>query len=155
MNSIENSKFDHFKNEVRQNSRKITSVVKILTRELRVFSGTTGLNRQALTPNEIKYDESFLLPMEKRVYNEQYANMYILKIEELRQKAFNQGHKSWNDMIANGNRVQHSEKTLDVGKHRICWTVGTVYCDMDLKPSILEEVSKSVSISLLPFAYLH
>lgn len=75
--------------------------------------------------------------------------MYILKIKALREKAYQQGKKSWEGMKMDGTPAKYSAKVLDIGKQQLSWSVGTVYCDMELKPSILEEVSKSVSLLLL------
>jgi len=34
---------------------------------------------------------------------------------------------------------------LDVRQGQLCWVAGTVYMDMPLKPSVLEDVAKDVS----------
>ena len=44
-----------------------------------------------------------------------------------------------------GEKVKKVERVLDVRQGELCWVAGTVYMDMPLKPSILEDVSKDVS----------
>jgi hypothetical protein len=38
-------------------------------------------------------------------------------------------------------------RVLDVIKSQICYVVGTVYIDMPLKPNVLEDISRDVSIT--------
>ena len=47
-----------------------------------------------------------------------------------------------------GEKVKKVERVLDVRQGELCWVAGTVYMDMPLKPSILEDVSKDVSLYL-------
>lgn len=36
------------------------------------------------------------------------------------------------------------ERVLDVRQGELCWIVGTVYMEMDLKPNVLDDISKEV-----------
>ena len=38
-------------------------------------------------------------------------------------------------------------RVLDVMKGKLCWIVGTVYMDMPLKPNILEDIGRDVSVT--------
>lgn len=96
-----------------------------------------------LKNNEV--DNTFLLSMEERSYNEQYSNLYLNRLKKLRVKVYNKGSSAWSGMVRDGIPVKYSDKVLDLGKNRISWTVGTIYRDMGMKPSILEEVTASVS----------
>lgn len=91
-------------------------------------------------------NNDFRLSMEQRQYDVQYANIYLKRLSQTRQKAYKQGYDAWSDMIIENNPVKYSEKVLEVGRNKYCWVVGTIYREMKLKPSILEEVSASVSI---------
>ncbi len=37
-------------------------------------------------------------------------------------------------------------RVLEIVKNRLCWIVGTVYLDMPLKPNVLEDIARDVSI---------
>lgn len=96
---------------------------------------------------ELKQDinNDFYLSMEQRQYDVQYANVYLQRLAKIRQKAYKQGHDAWGDMIIENIPVKYSEKVLEVGRNKYSWVVGTIYREMKLKPSILEEVATSVS----------
>lgn len=49
------------------------------------------------------------------------------------------------DKIA-GDSVHRVERVLDVRQGELCWVTGTVYMDMPLKPNILDDISKDVSM---------
>ena len=36
------------------------------------------------------------------------------------------------------------DRVLDVRQGELCWVAGTIYMDMPLKPSILDDISKDV-----------
>ena len=48
-----------------------------------------------------------------------------------------------------GEMVQRKERVLDVRQGELCWVAGTVYLDMPLKPNILDDISKDVSVLLI------
>lgn len=52
---------------------------------------------------------------------------------------------AWEDTELGGETAQKVERVLDVRQGQLCWVAGTVYMDMPLKPSVLEDVSKDVS----------
>lgn len=84
--------------------------------------------------------------MENRAYGEQYANIYFARLVKKRPKVYQQAKRAWDTLVMDGTQAKYSLKVLDVGKHRLSWVVGTVYREMKFKPSILEEVTASVSI---------
>lgn len=51
---------------------------------------------------------------------------------------------AWEDTFLGGETAQQMERVLDVRQGQLCWVIGTVYMDMPLKPSVLEDVSKDV-----------
>lgn len=105
---------------------------------------STQLTRSACPVENSKAKNSFLVPMTQRKYLEQYSNLYLSRLNQLRCVVLEQGRRSWDGMVRNSISVKHSDKVLDVGKNKISWAVGTIYREMRLKPSILEEVTVSV-----------
>lgn len=83
--------------------------------------------------------------MTNRQYGEQYSNIYFARLTSKRPKVYSQGKKAWHSMKIDGNEVKYSLKVLDTGNTKVSWVVGTIYREMKYKPSILEEVSASVS----------
>lgn len=81
--------------------------------------------------------------MANRKYGEQYSNIYFKRLEKLRPKVYIQGKNAWEGLKYNGEVAKHSPKVLDVGNNAVSWVVGTVYREMKLKPSILEEITAS------------
>jgi DNA polymerase delta subunit 2 len=53
---------------------------------------------------------------------------------------------AWEGTVIGGEKVNKVERVLDVRQGELCWVAGTVYMDMPLKPNILEDVSKDVSL---------
>jgi DNA polymerase delta subunit 2 len=45
-----------------------------------------------------------------------------------------------------GEEARRVERVLDVRQGELCWVVGTVYMDMPLKPNVLDDVAKDVSM---------
>jgi len=43
--------------------------------------------------------------------------------------------------------VHRVERVLDVRQGQLCWVAGTVYLDMPLKPDILDDISRDVSVA--------
>lgn len=41
-------------------------------------------------------------------------------------------------------------RVLDVVKSQLCWILGTVYMDMPLKPNVLEDLGRDVSVQFNP-----
>ena len=40
------------------------------------------------------------------------------------------------------------DRVLDVRQGELCWVVGTVYMELGLKPNILDDIAKEVSLFL-------
>lgn len=119
---------------------------------------------------ECSVDESFILV--NRKYTQQYANLYFLRLIQLRKRLLERGNKLWSGLQSsygakNGhgmfNRSIESEKdpvtmgnkedslnavyvsrVLDTRPGQYSWMVGTVYCDMSLKPNVLEDLTREV-----------
>ncbi|KAH6892116.1 DNA polymerase alpha/epsilon subunit B-domain-containing protein [Thelonectria olida] len=80
-------------------------------------------------------------------YQQQFGDMYFLRLTKIRPAADQVAAAAWGDTIIAGEEVKRVERVLDVRQGELCWVTGTVYMDMPLKPSILEDVSKDRWIS--------
>jgi hypothetical protein len=85
---------------------------------------------------------SFVLPVSSKSYAQQYANLYYLRLIQLRPSLLNAASKLWKDLPSKPKLVN---KVLDVQGGRLCWIVGTVYMDMNMKPNILADLAREVS----------
>lgn len=74
--------------------------------------------------------------------------MYFLRLTKIKPAVEEVAAKAWGDTEIGGERATRVERVLDVRQGELCWVAGTVYMDMRLKPNILEDVSKDVSIFL-------
>ncbi|KAJ3161784.1 hypothetical protein HDU86_006555 [Geranomyces michiganensis] len=83
------------------------------------------------------HNEQFVVT--ERVYTQQYAGIYFTRLNKLRPKAFAAAKERWGARAAAPPGVP---RVLDVRPSQICYIVGTVYIEMPLKPSILDEVTK-------------
>lgn len=52
---------------------------------------------------------------------------------------------AWKNTALGGEKAKKVDRVLDVRQGHLCWVAGTVYMDMPLKPSVLEDVSNDVS----------
>jgi DNA polymerase delta subunit 2 len=43
-----------------------------------------------------------------------------------------------------GETAKYVDRVLDVRQGELCWVVGTVYMEMNLKPNVLDDISKEV-----------
>lgn len=53
-----------------------------------------------------------------------------------------------------GETARYVDRVLDVRQGELCWVVGTVYREMDLKPNVLDDISKEVRNLPLPIRFL-
>lgn len=72
--------------------------------------------------------------------------MYFLRLTKIKPAVEEVASTAWGGTVIGGEEVQRVERVLDVRQGELCWVGGTVYMDMPLKPNILEDVSKDVSI---------
>lgn len=71
--------------------------------------------------------------------------MYFLRLTKLKPTVEAIASEAWADTVIGGEEVKRVDRVLDIRQGELCWTIGTVYMDMSLKPNILEDVSKDVS----------
>jgi len=81
-----------------------------------------------------------------RTYKQQFASIYFLRLAVLKDYCVNACAEKWNDMAIAGQKAKHVERVLDVRQGELGWVVGTVYMDLPLKPNVLEDLARDVSL---------
>ncbi|KAG5438627.1 hypothetical protein PCANB_002733 [Pneumocystis canis] len=81
----------------------------------------------------------------KRTYQQQYANIYFLRLVHIRPKIVHKAQEQWGDITIKEWKVKRASRLLDIIHGEICWVVGTVYIDSPLKPNILKDIKKNYS----------
>ncbi|EGO61163.1 hypothetical protein NEUTE1DRAFT_76964 [Neurospora tetrasperma FGSC 2508] len=103
---------------------------------------------EALQRQITNYKPLHTFKLEKtRPYQQQYADIYFLRLTKIRPAVEAAASAAWEGTVLGGEKVKRVERVLDVRQGELCWVAGTVYMDMPLKPSILEDVSKDRWIS--------
>lgn len=94
---------------------------------------------------------TFLVPKGRRSYQHQFANVYYLRLAKLKSKVLESAKRKWTGEKGgikgpDGSRQkpQLVKRVLDVTPGRFCYIVGTVYCEMRLKPNVLEDLAREV-----------
>lgn len=86
---------------------------------------------------------SFIIGQAKKSYKHQYSNIYFVRLRLLREVVEKRAKKLWEHI--NGNPVL-IPRVLEVTKSHLCYVVGTVYMDMPLKPNVMEDIARDVSV---------
>ena len=76
--------------------------------------------------------------------------MYFLRLSQLKKSVIQRANEAWADFELGEERARKVERVLDVRQGELCWVVGTVYMAMELKPNILDDISKEVHFPILP-----
>ncbi|TPX07130.1 uncharacterized protein E0L32_010931 [Thyridium curvatum] len=82
-----------------------------------------------------------------RQYQQQYGDMYFLRLTKIKPAVEEVAAAAFDDVVIAKHQATKVERVLDVRQGELCWVAGTVYMDMPLKPSILDDVSKDRWIS--------
>lgn len=86
-------------------------------------------------PNE------YALDMKNRNYDMQFYKMYQYRLNVLRNRVESCCQSKWNsEFRLQGRKVVKKSKVLDIQAGEPCWCIGTVYCEMQYKPNILQEI---------------
>lgn len=89
--------------------------------------------------------ETYALEKEKH-YQQQFGDMYFLRLTKLKPAVDRVAEEAWDDFHIGGEAVEKVERVLDVRQGKLCWVSGTIYMEMPLKPNILDDISKDVSL---------
>lgn len=79
---------------------------------------------------------------ETRQYQQQFADIYFLRLAKLKPVIEKIAQAEWDDFEIAGEKANRVPRVLDVRQGQLCWVVGTIYMDLPLKPNILEDISK-------------
>ncbi|KAI5478420.1 hypothetical protein MNV49_005169 [Pseudohyphozyma bogoriensis] len=93
---------------------------------------------------------AFDVPPTGREYGKQYANLYWLRLADLRNRVAKRAKTLWEDMPGATHKPRHVKRVLDVEQGKLCYIVGTVYMDMPLKPNVLEDLAREHYIAAPP-----
>lgn len=110
--------------------------VKVMNTLLKQADSTNIATRSTLPSSDLK-DLSASLILKNRTYQQQYANVYFVRLMQLR-KAVMQA------AVSKFPGVRHVERVLDVQQGQPCFVIGTLYLEMPLKPNILDDITKEV-----------
>ncbi|KAG8856785.1 hypothetical protein FRB96_006289 [Tulasnella sp. 330] len=83
--------------------------------------------------------EMFRLGTSQQTYAHQYSSIYFLRLTELRRTIEKVASSKWGNLTRKPDYVR---RILDVTKGQLAYVIGTVYMEMPLKPSILEDIAK-------------
>ncbi|AEO63352.1 82af3b49-ba80-45ad-b05f-0a3b9bafa2c1 [Thermothielavioides terrestris] len=98
------------------------------------------------TASNYKSLDTFSLPKDRQ-YQQQFADIYFLRLTKIKPAVEEVASAAWEGTILGGETATKVDRVLDVRQGQLCWVAGTVYMDMPLKPSVLEDVSKDRWIS--------
>ncbi|KAI8974388.1 DNA polymerase alpha/epsilon subunit B-domain-containing protein [Pilobolus umbonatus] len=76
-------------------------------------------------------------------FNQQYANMYYVRLLQLKQAILKNAEDRWGSLPE---RPRYSPKILDVQLGDLCYMVGTVYIEMDNKPNVMHHLDEEDAI---------
>ncbi|KKK24977.1 hypothetical protein AOCH_003589 [Aspergillus ochraceoroseus] len=83
-----------------------------------------------------------LPPGTERQYQQQYGDMYFLRLAKLKPAVEEAAVEAWEGFSIAGEHARRVERVLDVRQGELCWVAGTVYMEMPLKPNILDDLTK-------------
>ncbi|WVQ70346.1 uncharacterized protein L199_008573 [Kwoniella botswanensis] len=81
----------------------------------------------------------FILDSNHRSYKHQYANIYFVRLVELRPIVEEKAHERWKSVRG---KPPLLPRILNLTRSQLCYIVGTVYLDMPLKPNVLEDMAR-------------
>lgn len=109
-------------------------------------------------PTEFEKRNEFFLSPTSREYDKQYFSMYQYRLTHLKNRVTSNALKKWGDGVKtiDGQTIYKQDKILDIKSGKLCWVVGTVFCDAKYKLNILNDVEKGTDdvLPLVPVSYL-
>ncbi|KAG9292964.1 hypothetical protein G9A89_016326 [Geosiphon pyriformis] len=108
-------------------------------------STSRTLERVEVTYNELPDLRDALL-LREASYSHQYANLYFIRYTQLAPIVLDVARRKWDSIDDGIQSVEHGSryvnKILNVKPGILCFIIGTLYIEMQLKPNILDEVTK-------------
>ncbi|KAL2857177.1 DNA polymerase alpha/epsilon subunit B-domain-containing protein [Aspergillus pseudoustus] len=83
-----------------------------------------------------------LPPGQDRQYQQQYGDMYFLRLAKLKPAVEAVAVEAWEGFSIAGEHARRVERVLDVRQGELCWVAGTIYMEMPLKPNILRDLTE-------------
>ncbi|KAL3465548.1 DNA polymerase alpha/epsilon subunit B-domain-containing protein [Aspergillus heterothallicus] len=83
-----------------------------------------------------------LPPGQDRQYQQQYGDMYFLRLAKLKPAVEAVAVEAWEGFSIAGEHARRVERVLDVRQGELCWVAGTIYMEMPLKPNILKDLTE-------------
>ncbi|KAJ0419315.1 DNA polymerase alpha/epsilon subunit B-domain-containing protein [Aspergillus carlsbadensis] len=83
-----------------------------------------------------------LPPGQDRQYQQQYGDMYFLRLVKLKPAVEAVAIEAWEGLNIAGEHARRVERVLDVRQGELCWVAGTIYMEMPLKPNILKDLTE-------------
>ncbi|USP75310.1 dna polymerase subunit delta-2 [Curvularia clavata] len=83
-----------------------------------------------------------LPPGSERQYSQQFADMYFLRLMQLKKVVKEKAEELWHNFELGGQKANFVERVLDVRQGELCWVVGTVFMEMAQKPNVLDDIGK-------------
>ncbi|KAL4787365.1 DNA polymerase alpha/epsilon subunit B-domain-containing protein [Aspergillus varians] len=83
-----------------------------------------------------------LPPGQERHYQQQYDDMYFLRLAKLKPAVEAVAIDAWEGFSIAGEHARRVERVLDVRQGELCWVAGTIYMEMPLKPNVLDDLTK-------------
>ncbi|KAJ5791565.1 uncharacterized protein N7518_008576 [Penicillium psychrosexuale] len=85
-----------------------------------------------------------------RHYQQQYDDMYFLRLAKLKPTVEQVATDAWDGLIIAGEKVRRVDRVLDVRQGELCWVAGTVYMHLPMKPNILDDLNQENFTSAPP-----
>lgn len=79
------------------------------------------------------------VPPGERSFGRQFAQMYDYRLAVLRRRALDAARRDAPD-------VPYVERLLDIPPRQVCLVVGTFYAEMRLKPDVLQDIARDLSL---------
>ncbi|WVQ78160.1 hypothetical protein IAT38_000241 [Cryptococcus sp. DSM 104549] len=86
-----------------------------------------------------EFSKPFLLDPSTRSYKHQYANIYFVRLVELRPTVEERARERWKSVQGAPPLLP---RILNLTRSQLCYIVGTVYMEMPLKPNVLEDMAR-------------
>lgn len=87
------------------------------------------------------------VPASERTYGRQFAQMYDYRLAVLRRRAREAAMAQRPDTCVNATYI---ERLLDIPPRQMCMVVGTFYSAMQLKPDVLQDIARDLSLPAPP-----
>ncbi|CAG8448591.1 2157_t:CDS:10 [Diversispora eburnea] len=114
-----------------------------------LLSFTSTHNNYSISPSRVNVSYNDMpefrdkLILGKKSFRQQYANLYYVRLMEMRPIVLKAAQEKWEtERAVNGQELNYVDRILNIKSEEICYIIGTVYIEMQFKPNILEDVTR-------------